>query len=269
MASLARTFGRPGLLLSLALLATSPAMDSRLPLTIGLGGQSLEVYSYQPAGCQPNALLLVIHGSLRDADNYREYVRPAADRWCYLVLVPRFDAEHFPTARFQFCGRTDGPEHRPPEEWTGRLLVRLVDWVRARQRAPDLPYIVLGHSSGGGAASCFAAFTANQAASIVIANPAGLLRPSLSVALPFGFAGLHSDEYLRRYLASPITFLIGDDDGDTAKHGSEVFAMGRAAAEAYGWPFGWRLVAVPRVGHWAGYMLVSPEAIAVLGGGGR
>lgn len=243
-------------LLSVLLASTTSVAANGPPETAVLGSVSLEVFTYRPAGCRPAALLVVIHGSLRDPDNYRNYVRPAADRWCLLVVAPRFDEARFPTARFRFCSR--------PDE-TGQLLVRLVDWVREREGAPDLPYIVLGHSSGGGAASCFAGFTSNQAKSIVIANPAGLLAPSRDVPVPFGFKGAGNDEMLQRYLAAPIVLLVGDGDTVTERHGSEIYTAARAAAEAKHWLFDWTLVEAHGVGHWAGEMLVSPEAIAVLG----
>ena len=243
------------LLLALLLAGTSVAANGS-PETVVLGSVSLEVFTYRPTGCQPVALLVVIHGSLRDPDNYRNYVQLAADRWCLLVVAPRFDADRFPTARFRFCSLSDE---------VGQLLVRLVSRVREREGVPELPYIVLGHSSGGGAASCFAAFTPNEAKSIVIANPAGLLSPSRDVPVPFGFKGAGNDEMLQRYLAAPIVLLLSDGDTGTERHGSEVYAAAEAAAEANHWPFGWTLVETHGVSHWAGEMLITPEAIAVLG----
>jgi pimeloyl-ACP methyl ester carboxylesterase len=226
------------------------------PETIVLGPTSLVVFTSRPAGCRPVALLVVIHGSLRDPENYRNYVRSAADRWCFLVVVPRFDVDRFPTARFGFCSLPDQ---------IGQLLVRLVSRVREREHAPELPYIVLGHSSGGGAASCFAAFTPNEAKSIVIANPAGLLAPSRDVPVPFGFKGAGNGEALERYLAAPIVIFLSDGDTVTERHGTEIYTAARGAADTNHWLFGWTVTEAHGVGHWAGEVLVSPEAIAVLG----
>jgi dienelactone hydrolase len=259
-----RGLKRCGLVLSAVLLASIPAGPDRIPETVRLSDLNLRVFTYRPAGCQPAAFLVVIHGSTRDAGNYRDYVRPAADRLCLIALVPEFDTERFPTARFRFCGRMDGGERNPPEEWVGRLLVQLVDWARVQEQAPGLPYIVLGHSSGGGAASCFAAFTPNEASAIVIANPSGLVRPSADTRIPFGFAGPNGEELFRRYLAAPITLVVGEEDTKTEQQGLDAFRMAQAAADARGWPFGWRLVDVPGVGHWAGSMLPSPGFIAAL-----
>ena len=241
----------------LSVLFASPSVAAYdPPQRVILGSVSLEVFTYRPADCRPTALLVVIHGSLRDPDNYRNYVRIAADRWCLLVVAPRFDADRFPSGRYGFCNI--------PDE-TGQLLVRLVDWVRERERTPGLPYIVLGHSAGGGAASCFAGFTANQAKAIVIANPAGLLSPSRDIPVPFGFKGTGNDRMLQRYLAAPIVLLVGDGDTVTERHGTEIYMAAQAAAEANHWPFDWTLEEARGVGHWAGEMLVSPEAIDVLG----
>ena len=243
-------------LLSVLVASTNSVAANGPPETVALGPVSLEVFTYRPAGCRPAALLVVIHGSLRDPDNYREYVRPAADRWCLLVVAPRFDEARFPTARFRFCSLPDQ---------TGPLLVRLVSWAREREGVPDLPYIVLGHSSGGGAASCFAGFTPNLAKSIVIANPAGLLSPSREVPVPFGFKGTSDAEALHRYLAAPITLLVTDGDTVTERHGTEIYTAARAAADTNHWRLGWTIEEAHGVGHWAGEVLVTPEAIAVLG----
>ena len=226
------------------------------PQRIVLGAMSLEVFTYRPPDCRPVALLVVIHGSLRDPDNYRNYVRPAADRWCLLVVAPRFDADRFPSGRYGFCNVPDD---------TGQLLVRLVDWMREREHMPELPYIVLGHSAGGGAASCFAGFTANQAKTIVIANPAGLLSPSRDVPVPFGFKGTGNDDMLRRYLAAPIVLLLGDGDPVTERHATETYMAAQVAAAANHWPFDWTMEEARGVGHWAGEVLISPEAIDVFG----
>ncbi len=243
-------------LLSVLVASTTSVAANGPPERVSLGSVSLDVFTYRPDGCQPVAVLVVIHGSLRDPDNYRNYVRPAADRWCLLVVAPRFDEARFPTARFRFCSN--------PEE-TGPLLIRLVSWAREREGVPDLPYIVLGHSSGGGAASCFAGFTPNLAKSIVIANPAGLLSPSREIPAPFGFKGVGGDEALHRYVAAPIKLLVADGDTVTERHGTEISTAARAAADTNHWQLGWTIEVAHGVGHWAGEVLVTPEAIAVLG----
>lgn len=277
-----------GLVLA-AMAAASAWADGAIPVgsaeaVADLGGTALTVFTYKPEGCTPRAMLLVFHGVGRNADGYRDHARPLAQSLCLLVVAPRFDQARFPRRRYQEGGVIRHGTAQPPQSWTGTLAIELVDWVRQREAAPSLPYDLLGHSAGAQFVDRLAAFVPNQAQRIVIANPSTYVRARLDLAAPFGFAGLYpGDEAsaaLKRYLAAPITVLLGQadtlsknlaespeaqDQGATRyARGQFVFHEAERVAAEHGWPFAWRLAEVPGVGHDAKEMFASPQAAAAL-----
>jgi hypothetical protein len=248
-----------------------------------LSGTRLEVFAYRPQCAEPS-LLLVFHGAQRDAEDYRDYARPIADRLCMLVLAPRFDRKHFPSWRYQRGGIVDDDGVvQSPRDFTGQLVLDLVDWARRREGRP-LAYSLLAHSAGGQFLDRLAAFVPNEAKRVVIANPGTYVLPSLTVDAPYGlgkiYSGAAGEDALRRYLQQPLTIYLGeaddrdDEQNNTAQaraqgasrheRGLNAFKAGQAAAQARGAAFNWRLVELPGVGHDAAKMFAAPQAAQAL-----
>jgi dienelactone hydrolase len=270
------------------LLAAAPVVAEPIPLgngrrqTIDLNGTRLTVFTYRPA-CPDPSLLLVFHGIARNAAENRDYARTLADRDCLLVVAPLFDKRAFPLWRYQRGGIVRDGVVQSPDRWTGRLALALVDWVR-RQEGKPLAYSLLAHSAGAQFLDRLAAFLPTEAKRIVVANPGSYVFPSLDIAAPYGlgkvYAGATGEAELKRYLAQPLTIYLGEgdiraDDRDespdalaqgTSRHqrGVNTFNAGKALAHAHGWPFNWRLVELPGVGHSAKKMFAAPQASAAL-----
>ena len=275
-----------------------PGHTEPIPLGVGqrtldAAGTGIECYTYKPASYDGGALLVTLHGLNRNAAGYLAYSSPLADRHGFLVIAPRFDRERFPTWRYQAGGiaRYDHPPDsaplglEPEAQWTGTILLQIVERIRAEENAPDLPYYVLGHSAGGQLLSRFAAFVPNAAQRIVIANPSTYVWPTREAHFPYGFGGLPDalggDEAIRRYLAMPLTIFLGATDVkrdrslnvsegamrqglNRYERGLHVFRTAREIAQTKGWAFNWRLVEAPGVGHSARRMYASPQAEAAL-----
>lgn len=248
---------------------------------VPLDGMTLKVFTYRPAGCQPSGFLLVFHGIGRNADGYRDHARPLADRLCRIVAAPLFDAARFPSWRYQRGGIVHEGGVRPPGEWTGEIIPRLVAWLGANQGAPGMPYALIGHSAGAQFLGRVAAYTPTGATQIVLANPSTYVLPSLQDDPPYGFRGMADGEaLLRRYLALPLTVLLGEADvlskdladdppartqGATRfERGQRTFAAAQAEARKHDWLFKWRLLTVPGIGHDATAMFASPQALQAL-----
>lgn len=256
--------------------------------TANLDGTVLQVFTYRPAGCAVSAILLVFHGLDRNAGPYRDDAIPLAQRHCMLVVAPLFDEARFPAWRYQRGGVVRNGAVLPPQDWAVAIVPRLAAWVRAREGQPGLRYALIGHSAGGQFLSRVAAYGDSAggggAVRIVVANPSTWVRARLDVPAPFGFAGAYGPDAgeaaLRRYLALPITVLLGQDDtgsrnlvrGEEAdeqgatriERGQTVFAEAEQAARQRGWPFGWSLATVPGVGHNARRMFTSDAASEAL-----
>lgn len=247
-------------------------------------GQSFKVFTFRPTGCEIAGILLVFHGVDRNPDVYRDDAIPVAQRSCLLTVAPLFDEGRFPGWRYQRGGIVHTDRLQPETAWTTAFVPGFVAWAQARAGRPGLPYMLIGHSAGAQFLSRVAAYQPGNARRFVIANPSTWVRPRLDVAAPYGFGPpfppAEAEASLRRYLALPITVLLGADDtgsrnlstneeaeaqGATrVERGRTVFAEAEQAARDHGWPFNWRLSVLPGVGHNARRMLAAPGAFEAL-----
>jgi hypothetical protein len=256
------------------------------------GDHVLKVFAYKPACYRGNALLVLFHGTDRKADFVRDSAAPLADAGCAILVAPLFDKERFPRWMYQFGGvgeiiEANGERRfrlRPKEQWTGKIVLSLVDALRQLEGRSTMPYYLIGHSAGGQFLSRFAAFVQGDTRMIVIANPGSHVFPTRHQAFPYGFGGLHfaSEAAIEHYLARPILLTLATRDlkregldksigaerqGQTRyERGINVYHSGRALAMAKGWRFGWSLLEVDGLGHGSGSLYRRPElADAIFG----
>jgi pimeloyl-ACP methyl ester carboxylesterase len=268
-------------LLDAAPLAAAPIGTGRQ--LVDVNGTRMVVFTCRPARCPDPSLLMVFHGLARDALSYRDDARTLADRLCLLVVAPLFDKRAFPVWRYQRGGIVKDAIVQDAREWTGRVVLDLVAWVRQQEGRP-LAYSLLGHSAGGQFLDRLAAFVPTEAKRIVVANPGSYVFPSLQIDAPYGLGKVYSatdgEAALQRYLEQPLTIYLGQ--GDTRdderndypealaqgtsryQRGVNVFNAARALARTRGWRFNWRLVELPGVGHNARKMFAAPQASEAL-----
>jgi len=279
--------------LGMFLVATALLADTASGQTIGRGDgeqsvalpkATLSLFTYRPADCSAKVLLLVFHGVNRDASPYRDRARPLADRLCAIVIAPLFDKERFPRDLYQYGGIVRNGAMTKPGDRTVDLIQPLVAWARAAVGSPQMPYVLLGHSAGAQFVDRVAAFTATDAARIVVANPSTWVMPSVTDAAPFGFGGVepasYAEEALRAYLARPLIVLLGAADTGTHNlanspeamaqgpyrlaRGRNAFRTAKEVAQQRHWTIDWILVEVPGVGHNAAAMFSAPQTTAAL-----
>ncbi len=246
-----------------------------------LDGTPIEVFTYHPAGCTPIAILIVSHGLGRNVAGYRDDAIPLARRYCMTVAAPLFDAARFAGWSYQRGGIVHHDAVLPEAEWTVRYIPLLAAWARRQEGRADLPYVQIGHSAGAQFLSRVVAYSPGSAVHTILANPSTWVEPRMDVAAPYGFGGVPNGEAaLKRYLAAPVTVLLGREDrgsknlatseqaeeqgANRFERGETVFAEAQRAAERHGWPFNWTLAEVPGVGHDARAMLTSDAAFAAL-----
>jgi pimeloyl-ACP methyl ester carboxylesterase len=277
------------LFVALAVWLGTPATHAT-PLPTGPGeftfpnaGEPIKVYGYKPPTYDHGPLIVVIHGSDRDAENYRNNAITVAERCNAIIVAPLFDPERFTDERYKRGGGVmhDG-KLQPKEKWTFAIILRLVAAVREMEGAPQLPYYMLGHSGGGQMVAKMAMFMPGDARRLVAANPGSNVFPDQSIPFPYGLGGLppelSDDETLRRYCAAPLTLFLGT--GDVYQNVSDGFDFSAAAmkqgpvrlarnhnffnamrklAADHGWPFNWLIVETPDIGHSGAQMFHAPE----------
>jgi len=259
--------------------------------SVDIDGEAIEVQYYKPARYDGGPLLVSFHGLSRNATGYLDAAKPIADRHGMLVVAPLFDTKRFPYLRYQALGITRVPRKvttgsipiEPRQNWTSAIIFKLIDHVRGREGRGELDYYLLGHSAGAQIANRIAAFAPHQARRIVMANPSSYVWPSRNSRFPYGFGDLPSDmsddAALQRYLAQPMTLLLGTADTNVTpdldvlpqamrqgsmryERGMNAFRAARTLAQEKGWAFNWRLIEVPNVGHDAKRMYGGAEAAA-------
>lgn len=246
---------------------------------------SLKVATYKPDKCSIRLLVLVFHGTDRNADTYRDSVLRFARQTCAIVVAPEFDFHHFSKDDYQYGGvKMSGGRFVELGARPVDVVASLVKWSENAVGRSGLPYLLMGHSAGAQYLSRVAAYATTGAKRIVIANPSTWVMPSTTIAVPFGFGGIRppqdAEQALRSYLAQPVIVALGKlDTGDEGlensidgklqgpyryARGQSAFASAKAAAAAHGWPFNWTLVEVEGVGHNPVKMFNAPETLATL-----
>jgi dienelactone hydrolase len=256
--------------------ASTPAPTADVPvgkarLDLPLGEHVLEVFTYRPEAWTGERLLFVLHGTLRNADEYRDHATSMADRFDALVVAPKFDRERFPSRAYQRGGilREDGTA-APPDEWTYARIPELANAMRARTNQPDAKLFVIGHSAGGQFIVRMSAFQDTGAVRLVAANPGSALFPTRELRFGYGFGGLPpelaDDDRLRAYLTAPLTLYLGTNDdqpdryfdrseaamqqgGGRHQRNLALYWTAKTLAAERGWPFAWQLVEAPGIGH--------------------
>ncbi len=276
--------------------AASPGERGEIPVgkcecSVSVGAYGIPVFFYRPERWVGERMILVMHGVMRNADEYRDHSVAMGDRLNALIVAPLFDSERFPSRAYQRGGilREDGSA-APKHEWTYALIPSIAAAVRSMVGVEGMPFSILGHSAGGQFVMRMSAFQDTGAERLVAANPGTDLFPTRGMQFGYGFGGLpdamSTDEHSRRYLAAPLTIYLGtaDDQPDenfetsepamaqgSGRHqrGLACFWSAKTLADARGWAFGWRLVEAHGVGHDHERMFDHPNCeLALYGKGG-
>lgn len=267
-------------LLGLLLLCAGPtvlyAEDISIPsgkssITLELRGKTIPVFLYKPESYRRERILVVMHGVNRNAEEYRDHAEKMADRLGTLIVAPLFDVNQFPSVKYQRGGVVNQDnEPQPRDEWTYLFIPEIVERIRELENQKDIPFYVIGHSAGGQFVVRMSAFLNTGAKRLVASNPGSLIFPTRDNPFGYGFGGLpselSSDEQLKNFLSVPLTLYVGtednkhdeyfDDSADAMKQGNgryqrshACFNMAKRLAEENGWPFAWRIVDAPGIGH--------------------
>jgi len=273
------------LLASLILNSPDPIPVGKATVEVQFGEIPLKLFTYKPRDYSNGPLIMVFHGVLRNASEYRDDSIEMGDRFKALIVAPLFDEPTFPKPKYQFGGILKDGKATPKEEWTGEYVNRITKEIRRREGRPDMPLYLIGHSGGGQFLIRLSAFIKTDALRIVAANPGTHLFPNTTAPFPFGLGGLpaelQTDEQLRAYLAQPLTLYLGSLDNERDEHldvtppaeaqgrirferGQNAFAAARKLAEEKHWRFGWKLVIADGIEHDHTKMFNSPQCSKAL-----
>jgi poly(3-hydroxybutyrate) depolymerase len=269
------------LLLIAATAVAGPIPAGRGQVEASYRGTPLTLFTYKPASYKDGPLLIVFHGVVRNAEEYRDFAIPMAERFGAILAAPLLDQQRFPVEWYQRGGLLDAAgKAKPKEQWMFNVVGAIVADVRAREQRPALPYYLIGHSAGAQFLVRLAAYMPGEARRIVAGNAGSLLFPNLEHEFGYGLQGLppelRDDETLKRYFAAPLTLYLGladttpkkkfDASPSGMKQGPHRLARNRAGfevaqriAKERGWAFNWRKVETPGIEHDAAMMFAAKE----------
>src|SRR5205823_4315871 len=88
-------------------------------------------FVYKPEHWGGNRMILVHHGVLRNADEYRDDSVVLGDRFDALIVAPQFDKERFPSRMYQRGGILDEDGSAAESgKWTYALVPQIADGMR-------------------------------------------------------------------------------------------------------------------------------------------
>lgn len=237
-----------------------------------LKGSSMNVYTYLPEGDAADLpVLFVMHGTNRNADDYRDNWTELADRYGILIVSPEFFAELFPGAAGYNLGGMFDENGDPVDEryWAYSIIEPLFDEVKERFGSNQATYDMFGHSAGSQFTHRFFLFKEELRVNRVIAANAGwYTMPDFDIGFPYGLKGTAvSEERLPGRLSRHLVIQLGEVDNNpeaqflrnsegAVAQGAHRYERGHTfyseinrVAEESGIEAVWSIRAVPGVGH--------------------
>lgn len=250
--------------------------------------RKINVWYHRPAPAASDApIVFVLHGQGRNAVSYRKHWIPFAERQRFVLLVPEFSREQFPSSRTYSLGnmRSRAGEMLPEDRWSFGAIEQLFDRVRQANGFVQSTYDIYGHSGGGQFVHRLVLFASQARFRVAVAANSGwYTMPDRSIAFPYGLEGTRlGADGLARAFSRRLVLLLGDADVDpdhpellrtpaADAQGPHRFARGHAfyerarrAAAELGVPLAWKLEAAPGVAHSNARM--APHAARFVAGG--
>lgn len=240
----------------------------------GVTNDPIRIYAYRSAGWKPGKVIVIVfHGTGRNAKNYRSGWVGPADENNLLVICPEFTQAKYPGTRYYNTGNimdrlSGNGELQPKSRWVFPAIDRIISDIKTRMDAHESPVVIFGHSAGGQMVHRYAIFGGRTDARLIMpANAGWYTMPDTMVSFPYGLGRVPvSRKKLASAFAKPVVVLLGEADiKRNAKlltnpqadrqglnrlaRGKNFFETAKLKAAELGVPFNWRLVTVPGVGH--------------------
>ena len=177
-----------------ALVCAEPVEAARIQyLFKSWDGPVLRVFATRPAGLAADRpVVFVMHGTGRNADEYRDQWHDLAEQYNFLLLVPEFSDADFPGSESYNLGNVfdDDGKTNPRSEWSYSAIEKIFDDARSRFGMSAGNYSIYGHSAGAQFVHRFIFHVPDaRVDQIVAANAGWYTMPDFNVAFPYGLQG--------------------------------------------------------------------------------
>lgn len=184
-----------------------------------LSDKPIRVFTYSPEGdITTMPILFVMHGTLRNADDYRDNWIEIADEHNVLIVTPEFSDEDFPGSRgYNLGGMFDEDGNQVDEEfWAYSLIEPIFDHVVELTGSEQTGYDIFGHSAGAQFTHRLFLFKEGlRAKHVISANAGWYTLPDFDIEFPYGLNNTAVDqEKLNQRLESRLLIQLGEEDTD-------------------------------------------------------
>ncbi|MCC6682814.1 MAG: hypothetical protein IT445_18090 [Phycisphaeraceae bacterium] len=231
----------------------------------------LTVWTYVPADAKRDSpIVFVMHGVRRNGRDYRDNWIEHARKHNFLLLVPEFSEDDYPSEAYQqgnILSEQGSPN--PPAQWTFTAIEHLFDYFIQISSSTSEGYYLYGHSAGGQFVHRFALFMPqSRCLKAVTANSGWYTLPTDAEEYPYGLGKTPAtSDSLKQALKRNVVVMLGEKDTNAKdpnlRHTPQADAQGatrlergryffqqvRNAAERLHADFGWKLVIVPDAAH--------------------
>jgi len=241
-------------------------------------GPDIPVWTYVPkkGNTSNQPIAIIMHGTKRDADRYRDEWAALAEQYDFIVVAPQFSKAAFPKAANYnlggvFRGKGKDKDKKLQDEglWAFSaiepLFTKVVDLLESNQ----IKYTLYGHSAGAQFVHRFLLYKPKARVRRYIAANAGwYTMPDFDKIYPYGLNGAEiRKSALKKALQKDVIILLGDQDIDKTssslrrtpeamkqgvnrfERGHFFFNQARERARKLGVVFGWKLGIVRGAGH--------------------
>ena len=207
----------------------------------------LRIFYHKPYNYSPESkILLVIPGSGRDADEYRDSWTEASEKYGVLILSPQYTEEDYDYGGYHLGGLLyemnikssvryqensnlvylDEEKFRykinsNPEEWIFNDFDRIFSLVVNTLESKQSSYDIFGHSAGGQILHRLALFHPNSKANRILASNSGSYTlPDFNLKIPFGLKGTGMNpQNLNQSFESELVIFLGELDNENETGG--------------------------------------------------
>lgn len=237
-----------------------------------LSDKPVKVFMYRPQGSlHTMPVLFVMHGTHRNADEYRDNWIDLSEEYDLLIVAPEFSEEHYPgSSGYNLGGMFDSSGDAVDERyWAYSIIEPIFDRVVKMAQSQQSSYSIFGHSAGAQFTHRFFLFKDNLRTNhVVSANAGWYAMPDFEIEFPYGLKNTAADaNSLGSRLKNRLLIQLGQQDNDpnheylrtTAEanaqgahrleRGQNFYNKARAMAQSLGVTSGWSIRIVPDVGH--------------------
>lgn len=234
--------------------------------------KKINVWYYRPNNHQNiTKVLFVMHGTKRNAIDYRNQWINHADTTGTLILSPEFSKDLFPGVNSYHLGNIVNKDHQthPKSQWTYAIIDMIFEYVKHIEKSDIKTFDIYGHSAGAQFVHRMVLFSSQSKIGTAIAANAGWYTiTSEKFDFPYGLKKSPTSEVLlKNSLSKHLIILLGENDtnqnhkylrktGEAKAQGKHRLARGRfffkqalKLAKEINSDFNWKIEIVDDTGH--------------------